>query len=201
MLTTALGCAGNGTGANAFARGGGDPFNNSGAVFSNPAAPVPAGPRNAPVKGDGTVLFITAGVFSGDSAVDMDSAIDAIRAAKAAGASSLYLTLDPGTEMVSFTPAEDISATGLEITTGNSPAELVIDGRGRIVVKAGTANSGPIITVGPGITLRLKNIGFVGITNNNALLDVQEGGNLILEEERILRAKLAPAPAPISNRI
>jgi hypothetical protein len=126
-----------------------------------------------------------AGLFSGETSNDKDSAIDAIRAARAAGFNSLSLSLFPWTETVDLTAGKDIGE-GLELTTANSPAIVILDGGGR-TIKLATNSTGPIITVGAGVKLTLRNITFEGHSGNSAaLIVVVAGGELVTEDGAVL---------------
>jgi hypothetical protein len=138
--------------------------------------------------------------FSGSNTGEMDSAIDAIRAAQEAGMSSLSLKLVPGTEL-----AVDLSETGRDIGGGlvlnedNSPAVVILDGGSRTIPLTG-GKTGSVITVGSGVTLTLRNITFVGLTkdkngattnNKAALIKVETGGTLILEDGAVITGNTA----------
>jgi hypothetical protein len=134
------------------------------------------------------VFWEYGGYFSGSSSTGMDSAIDAIGAAKTAGFSSLSLKLLPWPETVDISAlsGSDISG-GLELTTAtNSPASVTIDGGGKTIpLKAG--NTVSVITVGNGVTLTLKNITFKGSNANNAaLIRVTAGGKLVLQDGAVI---------------
>ncbi|MDR1095402.1 MAG: hypothetical protein LBL31_03335, partial [Spirochaetaceae bacterium] len=117
--------------------------------------------------------------FSGDAALNGDSAIDKITAAKAAAQSSVTVELGPETETVNLGSSSDLGA-GLSLDSYCSPASVVIDGRGRTVRL--DAGSGSLVTVGAGVTLRLANITFAGKAGNSgALISVEDGGRLILD--------------------
>jgi hypothetical protein len=86
--------------------------------------------------------------------------------------------------------------TGMEIVTSNSitleaginsPAEVTIDGHGRILtIDAGYAQ-GKLLTVGKGVTLTLQNLTLLGSRENNApLVEVRRGGTLILGTGAVL---------------
>jgi hypothetical protein len=139
----------------------------------------------------GALLFFN-GPFSGSSTVDMDSAIDLIRATKEAGHSSLYLSLSPRTETASLAAGTDLGAGGLSLTTANSPANVAIDGGRRTVQLTGTG-TGSLITVGSGVTLTLRNITLVSnsLVNGSLLVNVASGGRLILETGAVLQYDLA----------
>jgi hypothetical protein len=109
------------------------------------------------------------------------SAIDAIRAAQ--GQPSVYIALTSEPETVNLSSAQDIGASGLQLTTDNSPAAVVIDGGGRVI---SLGNSGTVITVGSGVTLTLRNITFKGNSSNNSSLIVVDSGTLILENGAVI---------------
>jgi hypothetical protein len=116
-----------------------------------------------------------------------------IRGAK--GKSGLLLVLAPtDPETVSLGESgKDISG-GLELNSGNSPATVTIDGGGRTIDMTGST-MGPLITVGSGVTLELKNITLKGLStsdgdgadNNAALIRVTDGGTLVLGEGAVIR--------------
>jgi hypothetical protein len=133
--------------------------------------------------------------FSGLFSTEGDSAIDVIKAAR--DEMTTTVTLASGDEPVRFDTARDIGGTGFVLTFGStSPAFVTIDGGGRVVDLEGTPSNHPLITVGSGVTLRLKNITFKGLTswsgddtaNNNApLIAVESGGHLILEDGAVIQ--------------
>jgi hypothetical protein len=127
--------------------------------------------------------------FSGAAADQWDSAIDLIRAAKKDGLPSLTLRLGPGIEAVSGDFATDFGGEGLFLNSENSPAEVIIDGRGRII-KLIEAVSVPVIIVDAGVKLTLRNITFEGIEDNNhsLILVNGSGAELILETGAVLKA-------------
>jgi hypothetical protein len=153
----------------------------------------------------GSIVFVeteapTLFRFSG-SPNAIDSAIDLIRFA--GGQRSLSLTLISGveTEKVQLINTTDLGADGLILIynpdslmnpkTTDSPAELVIDGGGKTVdlTESATGNH-PLITVGDGVTLTLRNITFKGLKSGDSgdagnntvpLIWVEGGGKLIME--------------------
>jgi hypothetical protein len=164
--------------------GGYDPDNPDG---SNPKTP------------DGYVeVEVSASVFSNGAGETTESAIDMIRA-RAGEAKHLIITMESGSEPVSFNAATDLGTTGLVLkydpenpgNTGNntSPASVVIEGGGRTVDLTGTAD-GSLITVGNGVTLTLKNITLKGLNanegKNTAALIYVDGGHLIIEEGAVI---------------
>jgi hypothetical protein len=92
--------------------------------------------------------------------------------------------LDPGTEVVSLDDTADIG-TGLVLNSGNSPAQVTIDGSGRTIQLDGNT-SGTLITVRAGVTLTLKNITFKGSANNNTALIRVDGGKLVLGDGAVI---------------
>jgi hypothetical protein len=92
-----------------------------------------------------------------------DSVIDVIREAKAQGKASLTLTLKARVpEQVQFGAHLDLGSKGLVLNSSNSPAELTIDGGGRIIELTGYPYENPLITVENGVTLTLNNITITG---------------------------------------
>ncbi|MDR0663534.1 MAG: hypothetical protein LBF80_05600 [Spirochaetaceae bacterium] len=132
-------------------------------------------------------------LFSGNSSVAMDSAIDLIKAA-VVGQSALFIQLKLGNEQVTF-GANDLGTEGLTLNNENSPAEVIIDGGGRVIDLTGSPSGNPLITVGEGITLTLRNITFKGlndgngdVSNNNvSLIKVTTGGHFILGTGAVIR--------------
>jgi hypothetical protein len=134
----------------------------------------------AEAEGRGSVHVIEQ--FSGDMLDERDSAVDLIRAAKAAGEASLYLELGPGTETVELGAiGRDIGAEGLVLDEATSPGVVVIDGGGRTVALG--EKKGTLLTVGSGVQLTLRNITLKGSGENNArLIKVAgSGAELVLE--------------------
>jgi hypothetical protein len=133
-------------------------------------------------------------VFSGALGTE-DSVIDAIRAAKQTGKGTVSPAWTGGNEGVILDANKDLGTTGLvlvnsgdgfDANTNNSPAEVIIDGNGREIALTGLPGS-PLITVGSGVTLTLKNITFKGMTNNTRpLILVNMGGTLIMETGAVI---------------
>jgi hypothetical protein len=122
------------------------------------------------------------GPFSG-TVTATDSLIDLIRGGK--GTARLNLELNAMTEGVGLSAGTDLGTGGLILDSTNSPAEVIIDGKGRTVRL--TSGSGSLIAVRSGVTLTLRNITFAGKDNNGApLLRVQNGGTLILEDGAVI---------------
>jgi hypothetical protein len=129
--------------------------------------------------------------FSG-LASGKNSVIDVIKEAKDE-TTPLQLTLQERTlEYVQIGSTWDVSERGLVLTKGvTSPAEVTIDGGERIIALTGENepinDNGtwvyvPLITVGNGVKLTLKNITFMGMVNNSSpLIIVEDGGELIME--------------------
>jgi hypothetical protein len=125
------------------------------------------------------------GPFSGFT-TKPDSAINLIQLAKEANDPSVSLTLSPGTEGVNLNGTSDLG-TGLVLNSGNSPAEVTIDGQGRTVQMDAGSASGSIITVGSGVTLTLKNITLAGSSGNTSpLITVETGGTLVLKDGAVI---------------
>jgi sugar lactone lactonase YvrE len=134
------------------------------------------------------VLVFFSGPFSGTAGDANDSVIDLIRAAKTAGHDSLYLSLSPRTETVTLGTG-DLGAGGLALATSNSPANLSIDG-GRRTVALSTGS--PLITVGSGITLTLRNITLKGYGDPDSFIKVESGGRLIRETGAVIIMEGSP---------
>jgi hypothetical protein len=122
------------------------------------------------------------------------SAIDLIKAAATENLNLALIRLTSGTKSVKLGDGDTDIKDGLVLTaTGDdptSPATVIIDGKGGMVTMTG-AGQGSVITVGEGVTLTLRNITFVGLTdtqndattnNNAALFRVKDGGHLVLED-------------------
>jgi hypothetical protein len=137
---------------------------------------------------------------------DGNSALDLIGAASKGKGTSVLIGLKAGTEPEQVDLSDTSSdigvwndKKGLTLTTSNSPANVTIDGGGRVVDLTGSAQ-GSLITVGEGVTLTLKNITFKGLrssgdsdsandsANNTAsLIKVVAGGTLILGYRAVIR--------------
>jgi hypothetical protein len=84
-----------------------------------------------------------------------------------------------------------------DAATNNSPANVTIDGGGRVIdqtTPSGTRGEAPLITVGSGVTLTLKNITFKGLKTDDGDGDYSgyplilvDGGKLILEAGAVIR--------------
>jgi hypothetical protein len=162
-LKAAPGYTFTGIGQNAFTHG-----DASGAV-TNPAG-----------SGTVTIAFSTARPFSyqvmsfGPPAATTSAL--ALLKERSAASSQVFVELLAGSETVNY------SVTLMPYNT--SPANVVIDGRGRILTKI---SPGSFITVMAGVTLTLQNITLQGYTNNDApLITVQTGGTLILGNGAVL---------------
>jgi hypothetical protein len=110
-----------------------------------------------------------------------------IRAAKSDEEPTLLLSLPKGTglELVNLAAKDTDIGTGLVLKSDNSPAEVTIDGGGRMIELTGDGK-GSVITVGSGVTLTLQNITFKGLDNNNAPLIKVDGGTLVLEDGAVI---------------
>jgi hypothetical protein len=84
----------------------------------------------------------------------------------------------------------DLPAEGLVLNLDNSPASVTIEGNGQVVDLTGA----PLITVGTGVTLTLKNVTFKGLKsgdggdtdNTRPLVLVNPGGTLIMEAGAVI---------------
>ncbi|MDR1059035.1 MAG: hypothetical protein LBL43_05755, partial [Treponema sp.] len=143
-------------------------------------------PRQGSVTFPATgILVLYNGPFSGSSTPvtgDDDSAIDVIRAAKAADHPLLYLQLSPWSkETVIPDGTADIGTAtdGLVLDIYNSPPKVAIDGGGRTIeLDDGTPSS--LITVKTGVTLTLRNITLIGF-KIDPIVKVESGGQVIYE--------------------
>jgi hypothetical protein len=156
------------------------------------------------VTAEATVTVTTAAeCFSNSTIAKEDSVIDLITAAhNITGVTVLYFQLEGKdangneiAETVSFTSGTDINTTGLVLNSGNSPANVVIDGGGR-EIKLEQNNQGSVITVETGVTLTLRNIVFTGTQghsngNTSPLIKV-DGGELILETGAVIKGNWGP---------
>ncbi|MDR0427083.1 MAG: hypothetical protein LBH12_00610 [Dysgonamonadaceae bacterium] len=124
------------------------------------------------------------------------SVMDLISAAKGAGLSFIDVELPPlegeNIERVSFSDkSKDFGDKGgLVLDKDKTPSFVTLNGHGRVIDLAGEADSKPLITVGAGMTLVLKNITFKGLTdgdtageqdNNAPVIKVEYGGTLVME--------------------
>jgi hypothetical protein len=138
-------------------------------------------------SGEVTIVFKKTGgvVFSGSSLVDGDSAIDAIR--RAVDLWEVSVTWNGAFEEVRLDADTDLGENGLVLESGNSPDRVVISLSSPRTIAwnvTGTDNTKPLITVGDGVTLVLRNITFEGTpntTNRASLIQVNSGGTLIME--------------------
>jgi hypothetical protein len=141
--------------------------------------------------GESIVPVFFSGVFGTE-----DSIIDVIRAAKQAGKDNVSPTWTGANEEVTLSEERDLGTTGLvlvnsgdgfDASTNNSPKYVTINGNGREIALIGSPGS-PLITVGNGVTLTLKNITFKGMDNNTRpLVLVNSGGTLIMETGATIR--------------
>ena len=137
-------------------------------------------------------------VFDNGSNANGMSVIDWIKTT-ATDLAVLYLEMPSGTETetVSFGAGDlqgglVLSHTGAR-DTWTSSARIIIDGGGRTADLTGQPSGNPLITVGTGVTLTLRNITFKGLKsgdgsdgNNTAPLIRVDGGTLILENDASL---------------
>jgi hypothetical protein len=120
----------------------------------------------------------------------LDSAIDVIRGKKQDNEESVTVNLSPGTEVVKLNNTTDIG-TGLVLNSTNSPAEVTINGNGRII-QQDSNTKGALLTVGAGVTLTLQNITLKGTNNQTSpassspFVVVNSGGHLILETGAVI---------------
>jgi hypothetical protein len=115
-----------------------------------------------------------------------ESAIALMRAA-AVEPYALYLKLGGGSETVEPDRADPLKLP-FEAASGTSPARVVINGGGRTISMAGTEGF-PLLTVGDGVTLTLRNITFTGTGGSNApLVEINgKGARLVLEAGAVIR--------------
>jgi hypothetical protein len=141
------------------------------------------------------------GRFSGNPNLG-GSAIDQIR--QAAGREVLNLELGSGQEEVRLNDqTDDLGTEGLVLmyksdageSNSTSPSHVTINGKGRVIDLVGAPTGAPLITVGKGVTLTLRDITLKGLKsgapndsrdNNAPLVLVKEGGTFIMENSVIL---------------
>jgi hypothetical protein len=118
------------------------------------------------------------------------SVIDLIRAT--AGQPSVTIELSQHEE-VKFDSDTDLGTTGLVLDSTNSPPKVIIYGHGKVIDLVGRPNKVPLITVGNGVSLTLRNITFRGLSgnggeekNNAPLILVKNGGTLIMEDGAVI---------------
>jgi hypothetical protein len=116
-----------------------------------------------------------------------ESAIGLMRAA-AGEPYALYLKLREGSETAEPDTADPLKLPFEAGGGSTSPVRVVINGGGRTVSLAG-AGGGPLLTVGDGVTLTLRNITFTGTDGNNAPLVVinGKGARLVLGSGAVIR--------------
>jgi hypothetical protein len=144
------------------------------------------------------VLVVLTGIlvvsFTGQEH-DLVSAKSALEAA-AGNEGPVYVALGGGQERLEVgpdRPGKGVShlAGGLDLHRGeepNSPAEAIIDGKGAEIILE-RAGGAPVICVGEGVTLFLRNITITGRKDNNApLVRVSgAGAKLVLEDGAVIR--------------
>jgi hypothetical protein len=127
-----------------------------------------------------------------NSTADKGSVIDAIRDSVKSADENIELNVTAGSKLsVTFADGDlaqdgdgltlyNIAADGKE---KNSPAKVTISGNKAIVKMTGEPSGSPLITVGNGVTLTLRDITFEGLPNNIApLIEVKKGGTLIMDK-------------------
>jgi hypothetical protein len=120
----------------------------------------------------------TAASFAGGG----DNSVLSIMEKYKEAASTVEIVMDPGTEPV--TPGVTF-VYGLP--DGTSPKEVLINGKGRTLQVGATNLGSPLITVGEGVELTLKNITLQGRDNRSApLVEVAAGGKLILDSGAVI---------------
>jgi hypothetical protein len=160
-LSAAPGYTFAGIGQNVFTHGDGTAANPAGSgtvrvVF--PAARVPS---------HGAVSFGPAGA---------ENSALLILKERRASSGQVYVELANGDEPVGYST--------ILVPYDTSPAEVIIDGRGRTLTKT---SPGPLLTVSGGVTLTLQNITLRGYDGNSAsLITVLSGGKLILGTGAVL---------------
>lgn len=112
----------------------------------------------------------------GQSASEEGSALKAIADRRVCCGQSafapLFIALDAGIG------DESLPSMASALKAGeNAPPFVTIDGGGRTVSLAGT---GPLLRIGAGVTLTLRNITLRGVPNNSDALVVADGGALVL---------------------
>jgi hypothetical protein len=119
------------------------------------------------------------------------SALERIQAARdefTHKAAPLYVDLSRGNapEMVELIDGS-LGTDGMVLNLSHGPAHVRIDGQGRKVQLTGSPTGSPVLTVGSGVTLYLRNITLTGIDTNTApLITVEAGGELVLEDGAVV---------------
>jgi hypothetical protein len=133
---------------------------------------------NNPVNNDiVTIRFSPLGLISFGPVTTDGSALKLLKEKK--DESSLTVELPGGTEVV--------KGNSVTLAAANSPAQVVIDGHGRVLTIEGN-DRGKFLTVGKGVTLTLQNISLRGANKNNSpLVEVESGGTLILGTGAVLK--------------
>jgi hypothetical protein len=138
--------------------------------------------------------------FAGNFANKVDSVIDVLSNEKGESRITLNLAKKTDPEVVEFGSEYDFGEEGLVLEKGvTSPAKVTINGGGRVIDLTGTPSGTPLITVGDGVELTLKNITFKGLTKSDSdrandsedntahLIVIKGGGTLIMGMGSVLR--------------
>jgi hypothetical protein len=101
----------------------------------------------------------------------------------------LYLRLREGSETVELDKTDPLMLPFEAVAGSTSPARVVINGGGRTVSLAGTGGS-PLLTVGDGVTLTLRNITLAGTDGDTApLIEINgKGAKLVLESGAVIQS-------------
>jgi hypothetical protein len=133
--------------------------------------------------------------FSKQDNENKKSVVQAIREAAEKDNSPFTLNLWVRHENgVWLSPYTDITTEGLTLYNQpvdgkekNSPAEITIEGNRAIVKLGGEPSGHPLITVGNGVKLTLRDITFKGLSANTApLIKVEKGGKLIMDSGAVI---------------
>ena len=116
-----------------------------------------------------------------------ESAIALMRAA-GKEPEALYLRLREGSETVELDKTDPLMLPFEAVAGSTSPARVVINGGGR-TVRLNEPGGSPLLTVGDGVTLTLRNITFTGTGGNTApLVEINgKGARLVLGIGAVIR--------------
>jgi hypothetical protein len=135
------------------------------------------------ISGDGKFITLTLKFPTTRDYLSFQNAVQLIK--NMAGQPTLSLELVTGRTTVRF--GTNLVNEGLVLTPSTSPAEVVINGRGGEIDLIGEKSGAPLITVGSGVTLTLRNITLKGLQANDPedaedndapLILVKSGGTL-----------------------
>jgi hypothetical protein len=159
-------------------------FNDTQAAAPVSPGPAPGGPADGPRLA--AVAFKRTGIplYYDCADAPFSTAKAMLQTARDQGLTFMSVTLKerhPGTGQGGDTDLTNANS----FTTGNSPAEVVIDGGGRLLSTSGT--DAATISVGAGVTLTLRNIILENGYDGTSAVTVAGGGRLILEDGVLIR--------------